>query len=98
MYDGFEETAYIKKYSNIFTEPKFKELFSADILREQVERDFHKKKEKYSKDDEFFEFFMEDLELKKAGDLESIAPLEKKKRKRTYANGKKDRFFKEKNY
>ena len=41
---------------------------------------------------------MEDLELKKAGDLESIAPLEKKKRKRTYANGKKDRFFKEKNY
>ena len=97
MCDGFEKIAYIKKYSNIFTDPKFKEFFSADILREQVEREF-KKKEKYSKDDEFFGFFMEDLELKKAGDLESIAPLEKKKRKRTYANGKKDRFFKEKNY
>ena len=27
MFDGFEEIAYIKKYSNIFTDPKFREFF-----------------------------------------------------------------------
>ena len=32
---------------------------------------------------------MEDLELKRAEDLESIAALENKKRKRTYVNSKK---------
>ena len=32
---------------------------------------------------------MEDLELKREEDLESIAALEKKKRKRTYVNSKK---------
>ena len=32
---------------------------------------------------------MEDLELKRAEDLESIAALEDKKRKRTFVNSKK---------
>ena len=40
MFDGFEDIAYIKKYSNIFIDPKFREFFSADILQEQVEREF----------------------------------------------------------
>ena len=89
MFDGFEKIAYIKKYSNIFTDPKFREFFSTDILKEQVERKYQKKKERYDKDDEFYEFFIEDLELKRAEDLESISPLENKKRKRTYVNSKK---------
>ena len=33
MYDGFEEIAYIKKYSNIFTDPKFRVFFSRYSLR-----------------------------------------------------------------
>ena len=89
MFDGFEEIAYIKKYSNIFTDPKFREFFSTDIFREQVEREYQKRKERYDKDDEFYEFFMEDLELKRAEDLESISAFQNKKRKRTYVNSKK---------
>ena len=46
MFDGFEEIAYIKKYSNIFTDPKFREFFLADILREHVEREYQKNKKK----------------------------------------------------
>ena len=68
MFDGFEEIAYIKKYSYIFTDPKFREFFPADILREHVEREHQKNEKKYNKDDEFYEFFMEDLELKRAED------------------------------
>ena len=89
MFDGFEEIAYIKKYLNIFTDPKFREFFSADILREHVEREYQKNKKKYNKDDGFYEFFMEDLELKRAEDLESISAFENKKRKITYVNSKK---------
>ena len=65
------------------------EFFSADIFREQIEREFQKNKEQYSKYDKFFEFFMEDLEQKMAEDLESVAAFENKKRKRTYVNSKK---------
>ena len=78
MFDDFEEIAYIKKYANIYTDPKFREFFSADILRAQIERKFQKNKEQYSKDNEFFEFFIEDLELKRAEDL-SFLPLKIKK-------------------
>ena len=46
IYDGFEEIAFIKNYSNIFTDPKFKEFFSADILKKQIEHIFAKKKRK----------------------------------------------------
>ena len=42
------------------------EFFSADVFREQIEREFQKNKEQYSKYDKFFEFFMEDLEQKMA--------------------------------
>ena len=33
MYDGTEELAYIKNYTNAFTDPKFSEFFSLDILK-----------------------------------------------------------------
>ena len=88
-FDGFEEIAYIKKYLNIFTDPKFREFFSADIFREHAEREYQKNKKKYNKDDRFYEFFMEDLELKRVEDLESIPAFENKKRKITYVNSKK---------
>ena len=33
MYDGLEEISYIKNYTNIFTDPKFSEFISLDILK-----------------------------------------------------------------
>ena len=34
IYDGLEEISYIENFANIFTDPKFKEFVSVDILRE----------------------------------------------------------------
>ena len=79
MFDGFEEIPYIKKYSNIFTDPKLREFSSADILREYVEPEYQKNKKKYNEDDEFYEFFMEDLGLKRAEDLDQFLPSKIKK-------------------
>ena len=89
IFDGYEEIAYIKKYSNIFKDPKLKEFFSTDILREQVNREFEKKKEKYNETDPFHDFLIDDLEQKREEDLEAISGLENKKRKRIYVNAKK---------
>ena len=54
-----------------------------------MNREYEKDKEKYSKSDEFYSFFIEELEQKREGDLEAITALENKKRKRTYVNTKK---------
>ena len=53
MFDGFEEIAYIKKYANTYTDPKFREFFSADILCAQIEQEFQKNMEQYGKDNKF---------------------------------------------
>ena len=43
MYDGLEEISYIKEYTSIFTDPKFAEFFSTNILRKQIEDDLIRK-------------------------------------------------------
>ena len=42
-YDGLEEISYIKEYTSIFTDPKFAEFFSTNILRKQIEDDLIRK-------------------------------------------------------
>ena len=59
VYEGLEEISYIKKFANIFTDPKFKEFFSADIIREQIESEFNKKKNKYDETDPFCQDLIE---------------------------------------
>ena len=56
MFDGFEEIAYIKKYLNIFTDLKFREFFSADILRVHVECEYQKNKNSTTKTMNFMKF------------------------------------------
>ena len=70
------------KSIRIFLQIQNLEFFSADILREQVNREYEKDKEKYSKSDEFYSFFIEELEQKREGDLEAITALENKKKKK----------------
>ena len=90
VYDGLEEISYIKKFANVFTDPKFKEFFSAGIIREQIESKFNKKKDKYDETDPFYHDLIENLERKKGEDLEALEAFEnKKKRNRVYYNSKK---------
>ena len=53
IYDGVEELSYIKKYTNIFSDPQFRVFFSLDVARQQIEPEFKKKLEKYNEDDIF---------------------------------------------
>ena len=91
MYDGLEEISYIKNYTNIFTDPKFTEFFSTDILRKQVEDTFNKKIEKYNPRDIFYDELKENLKRKRDEDLETITAYENKRKriKHQYANSKR---------
>ena len=65
LFDGLEEIAYIKKYSNIFQDMKFREFFSTNLLRQQVNQEFEKKKERYNKNDPFHESLIDTLQEKR---------------------------------
>ena len=55
MYDSLEEISYIKNYTNIFTDPKFSEFISIDILKKQIEEKFKQKMKKYNPRDMFYQ-------------------------------------------
>ena len=59
---------------------KYKEYFSIDLLRQQVEKEFEKKKEKLNKDDSFHDAILEVIERKRDEKLEAIAGFERKKK------------------
>ena len=80
MHDGLEEISYIKEYTNIFTDPKFSEFFSVDILRNQIEDEFNQKMKKYNPRDIFHDELKENLERKRDEDLKTIAAYEKKEK------------------
>ena len=91
MYDGLEEISYIKEYTNIFTDPKFSEFFSTDILRKQIEDEFNNKMKKYNPRDIFYDELKENLERKRNEDLETIIAYENKRKRlrKYYSNSKK---------
>ena len=60
-----------------------------NILRDQVNAEFEKKKEKYGKKDPFYDSLIEMLQQKRDEDLEAIDGSENRNRKRTYTNSKK---------
>ena len=77
-----EEISYIKNFAKIFTDPKFKEFFSVDILRKQIENEFNEKKEKYDQTDPFYHDLIENLERKGDEDLEAIDAFENEKKEK----------------
>ena len=81
MYNGLEEISYIKEYTNIFTDPKFSEFFSIDILRKQIEDEFNRKMKKYNRRDIFYNELKENLERKRDEDLETITAYENEKKR-----------------
>ena len=36
MFDGLDEIAYVKKYTNIMLDNRYREFFSLDLIRQQV--------------------------------------------------------------
>ena len=58
MFDGLDEISYIKKFTNIMQDSRYREFFSLDLLRQQVEGEYDRKRDKLDEDDSFFFQFL----------------------------------------
>ena len=58
MFDGLDEISYIKKFTNIMQDSRYREFFSLDLLRQQVEEEYDRKRDKLDEDDPFFFQFL----------------------------------------
>ena len=91
IYDGMEELAYIKKFTDVFHDPKFKEFFTMDVFKKQVEEEFEKKFERLDVEDELCSALLESLQISKDEKLEAIDAFERQKKRsaRQYFSKKK---------
>ena len=82
MFDGLDEISYIKKFTNIMQDSRYREFFSLDLLKQQVQAEFNKKSENLDQDDPFYFSIYESLSRKLEEDLEVIELFSKRKRRK----------------
>ena len=74
--DSLDEINYIKKFTNIFQNSRYREFFSIDLLKKQVNNEFKEKCEQLDKNDpSIYESFTRKLDE----DLEAIEMFGRKK-------------------
>ena len=82
MFDGLDEIAYVKKYTNIMLDNRYRKFFSLDLIRWQVEKEFKNKVEKLDKSNPFYHGILEVIERKRDEDLEAIECYQKRKKEK----------------
>ena len=82
IYDGPEELAYIKRFTNFFSDQNFTEFFTDDVLKKQVEDEFEQKLQNLDVNDEFYPAMLENITELKNEKLEAVDALLKKRKRR----------------
>ena len=82
LYDGLDEIIYIKKFTNILQDNRFREFFTLDLLKDQLQADFNKKSENLDQDDPFYFSIYESLSRKLEEDFEAIEQFSKKRKEK----------------
>ena len=82
LFDGLDESSYIKKFSNVMEDHRYREFFSIELLQEQVRGKFNKKAEKLDQDDPFCFSMHKSLCNKLEEDLEAIELFSKRNKKK----------------
>ena len=80
LFDGVDKIGYLKKFTNIMRDWRYRDFFSLDLMRKQVWREFESNKSKLEDDDDYI-YNCQDLEVKREEELEAIE-LFAKNRKR----------------
>ena len=78
VYDGINEIHYMKRYTNIITDQKCRDLFSPDLMRREMEGEFEEKLKNLNKEDPAYEAILEYFERRKAEDLDAVDSFVKK--------------------
>ena len=54
LFDGLKEISYIKKFTNVMQDHRYREFFSVELLQDQVRAEFDKKAKNLDQDDPFY--------------------------------------------
>ena len=82
LYDGLDEISYIKNYMNFMLDNRYKEFFTIDLLKQQIQAEFNKKTENLDQDDPFYFSIYESLSRKLEEDLEAIENFSKSRKRK----------------
>ena len=80
--DGLDEISYIKKFTNILQDSRYREFFTLDLLKQQIQTEFNKKPENLDQDDPFYFSIYEAHSRKLEEDLETIEMFSKKRKRK----------------
>ena len=83
LYDGLEELNYIKKFTNILQDHRFRKFFTVDLLKEQIIADFNQKIENLDQHDPSYDLKYNRLAEKKDEELQAVEQYSAQ-RKRKY--------------
>ena len=85
IHDGIDEICYMKRYANIITDQKYRDFFSFDFMKKDIENELEQKLKNLNKEDPAYEATLEYFERRKAEDLDavdsSVKKMKVKKRK-----------------
>ena len=84
LFDGLDEISYIKKFTNVIQDHRYREFFSIKLLQQKIPAEFNKKAENLDQDDPFYFSMYESLCTKLEEDLEAIELFSKKNKKRKF--------------
>ena len=77
IYDDIDEIGYIKKYANILNNQNYRDFFSRDFMRREIEQVFEDKLFSLDKNDPEYEAKLAYLERKNVEDLDAVNSFEK---------------------
>ena len=86
LFDGLDEISYIKKFSNILQDYRYRESFSIELLKEQIRGEFNVKAENLDQDDPFYFSMYESLANKLEEDLERLKCFLEEIKKESFIN------------
>ena len=62
MFNGLDEISYIKEFTNIMQDSRYREFFSLDLLGQQVKTEYNQNREKLDQDNPFYFAILESYE------------------------------------
>ena len=84
LFDGLDKISYIKKFSSVMQDHRYREFFSIELLQEQVRGEFNKKAENLDQDDPFYFLMYESLCNKLEENLKVIELFSNRNKKRKF--------------
>ena len=72
LFDGLHEISHLKRFTKIMQDWRYREFFSLDLMREQIQKEYDKKKKKLNETDPFYSAILESMNRKKEEGFEAI--------------------------